>query len=215
MYLPLAFKGVGMRCLIIGGGEVALRKLEFLTAAGCEVTVIAPHIHNEIQSTVTARGVKWIAREFAPGDCRGYQLVIAATERREINLTIFEEAATLCIPINVVDDPDLCTVIFPAVWRQGPLTISVNTEGTAPFMAAVVRDRLSSQGASLSRWVETAAKFRIAVRSEISDWKEKNSLYRRFAESIQHGDPPNPPDGTELRNWLAWLETLGKDGSGE
>ncbi len=215
MYLPLAFKGVGMRCLIIGGGEVALRKLEFLAAAGCEVTVIAPRIHNEIQSAVTAQGVQWIAREFAPGDCSGYQLVIAATERREINLTIFEEAAALCIPINVVDDPELCTVIFPAVWRQGPLTISVNTEGTAPFMAAAVRDRLSSQGSSLSRWVETAARFRAAVRSEISDWKEKNSLYRRFAESIRPGDPPNPPESTELRCWLVWLETLGKDGSGE
>jgi len=215
MYLPLAFKGAGMRCLIIGGGEVALRKLLFLTGAGCRVTVIAPRIHSEIRSAVTGLGMEWMAREFAPGDCRGYQLVIAATGRREINLTIFEEAAGLCIPINVVDDPDLCTVIFPAVWRQGPLTISVNTEGTAPFMASVVRDRLSSGGASLSRWVEAAAGFRAAVRSEIGDWKEKESLYRRFAESIRPGDPPDPPDGTELRCWLAWLETLGRDGSGE
>ena len=215
MYLPLAFKGAGMRCIIVGGGEVAWRKLDFLLAAGCEVTVVAPRIHKDIRSAVAMQGVRWIAREFTPGDCRGYQLVIAATERREINLTIYEEAASLCIPINVVDDPDLCTVIFPAVWRQGPLTISVNTEGVAPFMAAAVRDRLSVEGTSLSHWVEAAAKFRIAVRSEVSDWSEKNLLYRQFAEAIRPGDPPNPPDGIKLSDWLAWLVKLRKDGPGE
>ena len=215
MYLPLAFKGAGMRCLIIGGGDVACRKLEFLSAAGCEVTLVAPRVNNEIQSAIATKCVRWIAREYAPGDCRGYQLVIAATERRETNQIIFEEAVSLCIPINVVDDPDLSTVIFPAVWRQGPLTISVNTEGVAPFMAAAIRDRLSDQCSSLPVWVETVAKFRAAVRSEVSNWREKNLLYRRFAESIQSENPPNPPDSTKLCDWIAWLDKIRKDGPGE
>jgi len=215
MYLPLAFKGAGMRCLIIGGGDVACRKLEFLSASGCEVTIIAPRVNHEIQSAIATTRVRWIAREYAPGDCRGYPLVIAATERREINQTIFEEAVSLCIPINVVDDPDLCTVIFPAVWRQGPLTIAVNTEGVAPFMAAAIRNRLSVQCSSLPIWVETAAKFRIAVRSEIHDWREKNLLYQQFAEAIQSENPPDPPDSTRLGDWIAWLGKIRKDGSGE
>jgi uroporphyrin-III C-methyltransferase/precorrin-2 dehydrogenase/sirohydrochlorin ferrochelatase len=215
MYLPLAFKGDGMRCLIIGGGEVALRKLNFLAAAGCTITVVAPHINREIQDALATHCVQWITREYAAGDCRGYQLVIAATERREINQKIAEEAYALCIPINVVDDPELCTVIFPAVCRQGPLTLSVSTEGVAPFMAAAVRDHLSVQCESLSRWVETAARFRIAVRSDIHDWREKNRLYRQFAEAIKSAHPPNPPDSTKLSDWIAWLETPGKDASGE
>jgi siroheme synthase-like protein len=215
MYLPLAFKGTGMRCLIIGGGDVACRKLEFLSAADCEVTLVAPRVNNEIQSAIATKCVRWIAREYAPGDCRGYQLVIAATERRETNQTIFEEAVSLCIPINVVDDPDLCTVIFPAVWRQGPLTISVNTEGVAPFMAAAIRDRLSVQCSSFPVWVETAAKFRAAVRSEVSNWREKNLLYRQFAEAIRSENPPNPPDSAKLCDWIAWLGKIRKDRPGE
>ena len=94
---------------------------------------------------------------------------------------------------------------------RAPLTISVNTEGVAPFMAAAVRDRLSEQGDSLSRWVETAAKFRIAVRSEVSDWNEKNLLYRQFVDAIQSGEPPNPPDSNKLSDWMAWLDKIGKD----
>jgi siroheme synthase-like protein len=211
MYLSLAFKSAGMRCLIIGGGEVAWRKLEMLSEAECAVTVIAPHIHSGIQPAVATQGVHWIAREYSGGDCRGYQLVIAATERREVNQAIFEEATSLCIPINVVDDPELCTVIFPAAWRQGPLTISVNTEGVAPFMAAAVRDRISEQGDALSRWVEAAAKFRIAVRSEVGDWNKKNLLYRQFVEAIQPGEPPNPPDSNKLNDWMAWLDKIGKE----
>jgi uroporphyrin-III C-methyltransferase/precorrin-2 dehydrogenase/sirohydrochlorin ferrochelatase len=215
MYLPLAFKGAGMRCLIVGGGDIARHKLELLLQAGCAVTVIAPGIRSEIQSAVEAGSVRWIAREFSKGDCCGYQLVIAATERREVNRIIYEEAKMLCIPINVVDDPDLCTVLFPAVWRQGALSIAVNTEGIAPFMAAAVRDRLSLHAASLARWVETAAKFRAAVRAEIRDSDKKNLLYRQFVDAIQPGDPPDPPVGNTLSVWLAWLERIRKERASE
>jgi uroporphyrin-III C-methyltransferase/precorrin-2 dehydrogenase/sirohydrochlorin ferrochelatase len=208
MFLPLMFKSDGVRCLIIGGGDVALRKVELLLAAGCMVTVLAPRIHDDIQSAIKTQGVRWIAREFRSGDCSGYQLVIAATEHREINRAIFEEAAALCIPVNVVDDPELCTVIFPAVWQKGPLTISVSTGGGAPFMAAAVRDRVAAQGTSLAHWAEIAAEFRAVVRSQVDDWNEKNRLYHLFTDAIQTNDPPNPPESKNLSDWLMWLETL-------
>jgi uroporphyrin-III C-methyltransferase/precorrin-2 dehydrogenase/sirohydrochlorin ferrochelatase len=208
MFLPLVFKGAGMRCLIIGGGQVALRKVELLSAAGCAITVIAPDIHDGIRRAVENQGVRWIEREFRSGDCSGYRLVIAATEHREINREIFDESASLGIPINVVDDPELCTVIFPAIYQKGPLTISVSTGGGAPFMAAAIRDRLAAQGSSLARWSEIAAEFRSAVRSEVDDWDEKNRLYRLFAEGIRSGNPPDPPESKKLRDWLLWLEQL-------
>ncbi len=208
MYLSLAFKGEGLRCLIVGGGEVALRKLELMMETGCEVTVISPRIHDGIRSAVAAQRAQWIEREFRAGDCRGYQLVIAATERREVNRAISEESRSLCIPVNVVDDPELCTVIFPAVWRKGPLTISVTTEGAAPFMAAAVRDRIAVQGAPLAGWVEAAAKFRAVVRAEVSDPGDKASLYQRFVEAIRTGEPPAQPESKKLGDWIAWLERL-------
>jgi uroporphyrin-III C-methyltransferase / precorrin-2 dehydrogenase / sirohydrochlorin ferrochelatase len=208
MFLPLVFKGAGMRCLIIGGGDVAWRKVELLLTAGCAVTVIAPCIHDGIRSVVDTQSARWVEREFQSGDCRGYQLVIAATERREINKTIFDESSSLGIPVNVVDDPELCTVLFPAVWYQDPLTISVSTGGGAPFMAAAVRDRLAAQGATLARWTEIAAQFRAAVRSEIVDWNEKNMLYRQFVDVVRPGDPPDPPESKTLDDWMAWLDKL-------
>jgi siroheme synthase-like protein len=79
MVLSLVFKGNGMICLLIGGGEVAWRKLELLLAAGCAVTVIAPKIHDCIRSKIGAQKIRWIERGFSGGDCRGYHLVIAAT----------------------------------------------------------------------------------------------------------------------------------------
>jgi uroporphyrin-III C-methyltransferase / precorrin-2 dehydrogenase / sirohydrochlorin ferrochelatase len=208
MYLSLAFKGDGLRCLIVGGGEVSLRKLELLLDAGCEVTVIAPRIHKDIQSAIGARGVYWMPREFRSGDCRGYQLVIAATAVREINRTISEESRSLCIPVNVVDDPELCTVIFPAVWRRDSLTIAVTTEGAAPFMAAAVRDRVAGSAAPLAGWVEAGAGFRDAVRAEVSNTEEKRRLFQRFVDAIRPGHPQDFPDSKKLSDWKEWLEKI-------
>ena len=208
MFLPLVFKGAGMHCLIVGGGDVAARKVELLSAAGCAVTVIAPRVHEGIRSAIESRQVRWIAREFSAGDCRGNQLVIAATGHRKVNRAIFDEATSLCIPVNVVDDPELCTVHFPAVSQHGPLTLAVSTGGGAPFMAAAVRDRIDQEGVSLARWVEIAAQFRSVVRSEISERDEKNRLYRQFVDAIQPGNPPDPPESKMLSDWIVWLEKL-------
>jgi siroheme synthase-like protein len=113
----------------------------------------------------------------------------------------------------VVDDPELCTVIFPAVWRQGSLTIAVSTEGTAPFMAAAVRDSLVSPGTALLPWVEAAAEFRALVRSEISDPSEKQRLYRRFVDVMRAGCALLLPEGRKLADWIAWLDKNERGGA--
>jgi siroheme synthase-like protein len=215
MFLPLIFKASGLRCLIVGGGEVASRKLEMLSDIGCVVTVIAPQIHDEIQQRVESRAIQWIGREYQKGDCQGFQLVVAAAGRPAVNRTVSEEAKTLGIPVNVVDDPELCSVIFPAVWKEGPLTIAVSTKGVAPYMAAAVRDRLAVQGPQLARWVEAAARFRSVVRSELSDWNEKNVLYRQFVDAVRPGDPVDPPSSSKLNDWITWLEQIKGRGQSE
>ena len=208
MFLPLVFKTSGLRCLIVGGGEVGCRKVEMLSDLGCAVTVIAPRIHDGIRNRVESRTAQWIEREYQSGDCRGFQLVVAATGQPAVNRTVSEEAKTLGIPVNVVDNPELCTVIFPAMWSQGPLTIAVSTKGVAPYMAAAVRDRLAAEGPQLARWVEAAARFRAVVRSELSGWSEKNVLYRQFVDAVRPGDPVDPPSSTRLSDWIAWLEQI-------
>ena len=209
MYLPLMFKSDGMRCLIIGGGEVAWRKLELLLKMKCNVTIISPRIGEGIRSAIDDQKARWIARNYQEGDCHGYQLVIAATASRKINQSVFDESSSLCIPVNVVDDPERCSVIFPAVWQQGALTISVSTEGAAPFMAAAVRDRLAEQSAHLPEWIECAARFRAIVR-KIENQEEKSRLYAQFVNAAQTDAPPDPPQSSDLRDWELWLEKRGR-----
>jgi len=205
MFLPLFFKTDNLNCLIIGGGEIAAHKIAALEELSCSLTVIAPRINDSVRERVGQKRVRWLEREYRPDDCRSYQLVIAATQDREINRTVSEEAQALGIPVNVVDDPELCTVIFPALWRDEPLTVAVSTGGRAPFMAAAIRSHLAKSSERLGEWVEVAAEFRTAVRSEVTDPAEKTRLYQKFLEAGPLSRSADIPDTGRLEDWLKWL----------
>lgn len=212
MFLPLFFKG-GLSCLVIGGGRVASHKIRILLDSSCIVTVIAPRISEYVSRALKQQHVRWIQREYIAGDCEGYSLVIAATPAREVNRLVSEESRERRIPINVVDDPDLSTVIFPAIWREQALAIAVGTGGAAPFMAAEIRSRISRFAQGLGAWVEIGKRFRETVKTEVQDTDEKNALYKRFLDAGQP-DPASgpPPEGMDLKGWLDWLERLQETG---
>jgi uroporphyrin-III C-methyltransferase/precorrin-2 dehydrogenase/sirohydrochlorin ferrochelatase len=205
MYLPLFFKN-GLPCLIVGGGRVASHKIKILLNASCEITLIAPNISGYAADEVRNRSVRWLEREYRQGDCNGVQLVIAATPFRDVNKRISEDAGELGIPVNVVDDPELSTVIFPAVWSEESLSIAVSTSGIAPFMAAEIRTLLGGYARGMGKWVEAGGRFRDAVRGEVADSTERNTLYRKFLDA---GRPENidiPVDEMTLDDWLSWLK---------
>jgi uroporphyrin-III C-methyltransferase/precorrin-2 dehydrogenase/sirohydrochlorin ferrochelatase len=212
MYLPLLFKE-GQPCLIVGGGKVASRKIEILRKIPCKITVVAPHISDLAAEEVRKGSVRWMKREYMRGDCRGFQLVVAATPVRDVNRRISEEAGELGIPVNVVDDPELSTVIFPAVWRDGSLLIAVSTGGVAPFMAAEIRTRLARCAQGMGRWVEIGKRFRKLVRKEIEDLSERKKLYQSFLNAGQPEAQDVPPDGMLLGDWLSWLDRIRKSRS--
>jgi len=209
MYLPLLFKE-GLPCLIVGGGQVASRKIGTLLEVPCNVTIVAPRISDLAEEEVRKGSVRWLEREYARGDCRGFQLIVAATPLREVNRAVSDEARELCIPVNVVDDPALSTVIFPAVWRDGSLLVAVSTEGIAPFMAAEIRTWLARCAQGMGRWVEMGGRFRKIVREEIEDAGERKNLYRQFLDAGQPEELDTPPRGTRLSDWLLWLDSIRK-----
>jgi uroporphyrin-III C-methyltransferase/precorrin-2 dehydrogenase/sirohydrochlorin ferrochelatase len=209
MFLPLLFKN-GLSCLIVGGGQVASRKIELLVQIPCTITIVAPQISDLIAGVVRSGSTRWLQREYIPGDCRGFELVIAATPIREINRRVSDEARALGIPINVVDDPELSTVIFPAVWRERSLLLAVSTEGAAPFMAAEIRTRLAACARGMGRWVEIGRRFRDVVRREVKDTGERENLYKLFLEAGQPDGSDNPPDSSHLSDWLSWLDGIRK-----
>jgi siroheme synthase-like protein len=207
MYLPLLFKE-GLRCLIVGGGQVASRKIETLIEIPCDITVVAPRLSDPVTEAVRKGSISWLEREYRRGDCHGFHLIVAATPFREINARVSGEAGELGIPINVVDDATLSTVIFPAVWRDRSLLVAVSTGGVAPFMAAEIRDRLARCAEGMGRWVEWGGRFRECVRKEVKDTKKRESLYRRFLEAGKSGDPDTIPTSSRLGDWLSWLNRL-------
>ncbi len=129
----------GKRCVVVGGGQVALRKVEGLLEAGAAVTVIAP------QSVEMPAGVSVIRRAFQPGDVEGAWLVIAATNDESVNAQIAIEAERRGIFINVVDDPAHCSFILPAVVRRGAFCLAISTGGASPAFARRLRERLEKE----------------------------------------------------------------------
>ncbi len=208
MYFPLCFKTDNLRCLVVGGGEVAARKIRQMIKAGCEVTVIAPEICDEVLDSRNLSNLTIEKREFRDGNCKGCQLVIAATADRNLNRRIFGEAKNLGIPVNVVDDPDLCTVVFSAIWRDDPLSIAVSTGGTAPFLAAEIRNRLGEAAEGYGDWVRIGGRFRKLLMDSVNDPERRKRLMKRFVMAGPPGVSILPPNSNDLDDWIDWLEKI-------
>jgi len=134
------YKIKGKRVVVIGAGQVALRKVKDLTQAGARVVVIAPDIHHELEEFALSNPtITIIKREYQKGDCAGAALVFSATNNTQVNRTVFDEASALNIPINAVDDPDNSSFYVPSFFTRGSLLVAVSTGGASPAMAAKVR----------------------------------------------------------------------------
>ena len=144
-FIPIFFDVTGRRCVVIGGGEVAARKVESLLEAGARVTVVSPRLSPSLQAAVARGLVTHIARDYAPGDIKGCVLVYAATDDPKLHRELAAEARTLGIPINVADVPELCSFIAPAVVKRGALQIAISTGGASPAFAARIRRELEDR----------------------------------------------------------------------
>ena len=138
-YYPVFLDLHGKRCVVVGGGQVAVRKVEGLLAVGAEVTVIAPE-HGALPA-----GVGVLRRAYQPGDLAGARLVIAATNDAAVNAAVASEAEARGILVNVVDDPAQCSFILPAVVRRGALCLAISTGGASPAFARRLRAALEEQ----------------------------------------------------------------------
>jgi precorrin-2 dehydrogenase/sirohydrochlorin ferrochelatase len=145
-YIPIFLDVTGRRCVVVGGGEVAARKVESLLAAGAEVTIVSPSLSAASLAAAVDRGLAThIARAYRRGDIGGCALAYAATDDPGIHRALADEARALGIPLNVVDVPELCSFIAPAVVKRGVLQIAISTGGASPAFAARLRRELEKQ----------------------------------------------------------------------
>ena len=142
-YYPLFADLAGRRCVVIGGGPIAQRKVTTLLGCGARLTVISPTVTTRLAGYARQGRIRLAKRRFRPGDLRGAWLVYAATDDRRINALVHREAARRRVFANIVDQTPLCSFIAPAIFRRDPLTIAVSTGGASPSLAKKVRSDLS------------------------------------------------------------------------
>jgi precorrin-2 dehydrogenase / sirohydrochlorin ferrochelatase len=125
----------GRRCLVVGGGDVGLEKVEGLLACDADVILVAPEAHPALQQFAREESIRWQRRQYQPSDLDGCLIAIAATDDSELNIRVSEDAERRAMLINVVDVPPLCNFILPAIVRTGPLAVAISTAGASPALA--------------------------------------------------------------------------------
>ena len=182
--LPIFMKIRNRPCLVVGGGEVASRKVSMLERAGAQVTVVAPMLHPMLEQARTEGRIRYLAATFEPALLEHAALVIAATDDEQVNRSVSAEAQKRNIPVNVVDAPELCTFIMPSIVDRSPLLVAVSSGGVSPVLARMLRARLETLiPASYGRLAAFAADFREAVKRRFSTSQQR----RIFWEDVMQG----------------------------
>lgn len=142
-YYPVYLDIARRRCVVIGAGPVAERKVRQLLAAGADVTLVSPEATPELRRSAEAGRLRWIERGYAEGDLAGAFLAIAATDDTEVNRAVSAEAERERALLNVVDVPSLCTFVAPAIVERGPVTVAISTGGASPALARKIRELMN------------------------------------------------------------------------
>ncbi|MFN8634428.1 MAG: bifunctional precorrin-2 dehydrogenase/sirohydrochlorin ferrochelatase [Chloroflexota bacterium] len=140
---PLVLRLTGRRCVVVGGGAVAARKLAALVNTGAELLVVAPVVSEEIERLVSSAGGRLERRPFEPSDLDGATLAFAATNQTDVNRAVVEAAMMRGVLVNVADDPAACDFTVPAVVRRGDVALAISTGGRSPAFARFLREQLA------------------------------------------------------------------------
>lgn len=216
-YFPLFLKLKDQPCLVVGAGEIAARKIELLSRAGARITVVAEEVHEHVASMQATLNLVIRQKSFAADDLTDMRIVVSATDHRACNEAVASAANQLNIPVNVVDNPDLCSFIFPAIVDRSPLIAAISSGGSSPVLARILRAKIESTiPAAYGRLAQLAEDFRLLVKQEIKQPSRRrifweNMLHGRVAELVFSGRMQEAEQ--ELRTRL--LETETSDNQGE
>jgi precorrin-2 dehydrogenase / sirohydrochlorin ferrochelatase len=177
----------GRRCLVIGGGDVGLEKVEGLLACDGDVTLIAPEAIEPLRELAEEGSIRWEQRAYAgPEDLEAVFIVIAATSDSEVNIGIYDDAERRAMLVNVVDVPPLCNFILPAIVRTGPLAIAISTAGASPALAKRIRNEIADEyGEPYARLALLLNETRGWAKGTLPTYQDRKA----FFESIVNGDP--------------------------
>jgi precorrin-2 dehydrogenase / sirohydrochlorin ferrochelatase len=177
----------GRRCVVIGGGDVGLEKIEGLLACEGEVTLVAPVAHPELEALAAEGSIQWEKRAYAgAADLVGAFLAIAASDDSEVNIAVYDDAERRSMLVNVVDVPPLCNFILPAIVRTGPLAIAISTAGASPALAKRMKEEVTALfGEDYARLAVILNDARGWAKATLPTYRDR----REFFEAIVNGDP--------------------------
>ncbi len=182
--LPIFYNIKSRLCVVIGGGEVATRKVTMLLKADAAVTLYSPELCHELENMVSAGKIQYIQSSFEAGQLNGACLVIAATDDEAVNVAVSVAAKAQNIPVNVVDAPALCTFTMGSIIDRSPVVIAISSEGNAPVLARYIRTKIETMlPATYGRIAAIAGEFREQVKAKFTTTQAR----RRFWEGVLQG----------------------------
>jgi precorrin-2 dehydrogenase / sirohydrochlorin ferrochelatase len=184
VFYPVYLDLTGRCVVVVGGGEVAERKIESLLDMGASIRVVSPQVTARILVWGTERRVELHRRPYRLGDCSGAVLVLSATDDEDVSRAVFEEARKAGLLVNTADQPALCDFIMPAIVRRGDITIAISTSGTSPGLAARLRQKIARLiGPEYARLARLLSEARPQIRQRIPSQADRRALQYRILDS--------------------------------
>lgn len=178
-YFPFFVDVENQNCLVVGGGVVALRKIEKLLPFNPNITVVSPKVHKEILSI---ENINIIKRKFDFNDLKEKSFVITATDDKVLNKEIYNSCKENNIPVNTVDDKDNCSFIFPALARNNGVTVAISTSGKSPLYAKCLRKKIENLIQDSESIVDNLSKYRAKIKNEISLEENRKVAFEKLLE---------------------------------
>lgn len=178
-YFPFFVDVENQNCLVVGGGVVALRKIEKLLPFNPNITVVSPKVHKEILSI---KNINIIKRKFDFNDLKEKSFVITATDDKVLNKEIYNSCKENNIPVNTVDDKDNCSFIFPALARNNGVTVAISTSGKSPLYAKYLRKKIENLIQDSESIVDNLSKYREKIKNEISLEENRKAAFEKLLE---------------------------------
>jgi siroheme synthase-like protein len=192
-YFPIFLDAKHISAIIIGGGDVAARKIELLLKTTTNITIMSATLSLSVERLINSHKLTWLSHNYESGHLAAFNLVIAATDNAEVNQSVAHEASTLNLLTNVVDQPNLCTYITPAIIDRDPMLIAMSSSGSAPILLRMLREQIEKMLPSgYGKLADFSLKFRDHVKARIKGIRNRrtfweNTLRGPIGESILNG----------------------------
>ncbi|MGB1263645.1 MAG: NAD(P)-dependent oxidoreductase [Cognaticolwellia sp.] len=179
-YFPIFLEAKQINAMVIGGGEVAARKIDLLLKSTTNISIMSATLNANVERLVNVHQLTWLKHNYQPGHLSSCNLVIAATDNAEINRAVATESAELKLLTNVVDQPELCSYITPAIIDRSPMIIAMSSSGSAPILLRMLREQIEkSLPNGYGKLADFSFKFRDHVKARVKSMRERRTFWER------------------------------------